>query len=55
MYTQKLILGAFETPEWATFGLCKSLGAPLRSKNHHFTPYMKTVSKPAPYAQMAHQ
>ena len=38
VYTQRLIFGAFETPEWATFGLCRCLRAPLRSKNHHIAP-----------------
>ena len=42
MYTQKLILGAFETPEWVTFGLHRRLEAQFTSKNHQIPPYCKT-------------
>ena len=38
VYTQKLTLGAFETPEWVTFGLHRRLGAELTSKKHQIPP-----------------
>ena len=40
VYTQKLIFGAFENPEWVTFGLHRRLGALLRTKNDHIAPYL---------------